>query len=479
MKRKQPETILIDTHKVENLKKKFKNSDNNKLSKNIITNVGLLNASTDHGEVTKVSHTFLNTIKKKNLKATNQGASGRCWLFSGLNIFRHNVIKALELENFEFSETYLFFWDKFERSNSYLNWMEEYLLKNDNIDTNDRLYNYFVEKNNWMSDGGYWNFFANLVDKYGLIPKEAMPETFQSEYSDDMNEMLIDTLHSATIQMKNNKNKIFSIKNTALENIFCILVKFLGEPPNSFQWNFTNENGDSTSINKLTPFTFREMVIPDIKMEDFVLLSNIPSDKFDYYKKYSIKYTSNVLEKKNCETINIPMKELKLMTKKSILSGMPVWFAGDVGKSFHPFYSTLNTKIVNTDLLLNKGCCIDKKDRLFLTNQKTTHAMTFTGVNLDSKGNTISWQVENSWGFCDNEIPGMDGFLCMDDNWFNEYLGQVVIHKKFLTRKILKILETQTVTEIDPWDSVAPALKVQGKKYYNMNLNLFRNINKS
>ena len=234
MKRKYSDTICIDNETVEVYKKKFSNSNVDKLAKNVITNVGLLHGSTDHTETTKISHVFLNTIKKKNLKATNQGSSGRCWLFSGLNIFRHHVIKALDLENFEFSETYLFFWDKFERSNSYLHWISEYTLKHVKIDTNDPLYNYFVEKDKWMSDGGYWSFFANLVDKYGLIPKDAMPETFQSEYSEDMNQIIIDILHSAVIQMINNKLQINKIKEKTLENIFNILVKFLGEPPKTF-----------------------------------------------------------------------------------------------------------------------------------------------------------------------------------------------------------------------------------------------------
>ena len=481
MKRKYHDIVCIESQTVEEYRKKFNDSRCDKLAKNIITNVGLLNASTTHEEASKVSHIFLNTIKKKNLKATNQGASGRCWIFSGLNLFRHHVIKALDLENFEFSETYLFFWDKFERSNSYLQWMEEYIKSYDTINTDDYLYSYFVEKDKWMSDGGYWSFFANLVDKYGLIPKDAMPETFQSEYSEDMNNTITDTLHSSAIQMINNKHrveKLKQIKEETLENVFNILVKFLGEPPKTFQWTFANEAGESTSISKLTPFKFRELVLPDLKMEDFILFSNIPSDKYGFYKKYSIKNTNNIFEKKNCEVINIPIKDMKELTKKSILSGMPVWFAGDVGKSFHPYISTLSCKVRNSDLLLDKGPKINKKDRVFITNQKTTHAMTFVGVNLDKTGKTTSWQVENSWGFYDYETPGMDGFLYMDDTWFDEYVGEVVIHKKYFSRKIKKIIE-QSPIEINPWESVAPALKVEGLPYYNMNLDLFRKINKN
>jgi bleomycin hydrolase len=277
--------------------------------------------------------------------------------------------------------------------------------------------------------------------------------------------------------MIKNKNKTAKIKKDTLENVFYILVKFLGEPPKTFDWLFTDEEGNSTSICKLTPFKFKEMVLPGIELKDFILLSNIPSEKFKFYKKYVIKNTNNVFEKDCCEVINIPIKDLKYLTRKSILSGMPVWFAGDVGKSFHPYTSTLSNKVVNTDLLLNKGKDINKKERIFITNQKTSHAMTFMGVNLCKNGVTASWQVENSWGYYDNEIPGLDGFLYMDDEWFDEFVGEVVIHKKYLSRKISKVLDTRA-EEINPWESVAPALKVNGEKFYNMNFNLFSKINK-
>jgi bleomycin hydrolase len=461
MKRKL-ETFLIDDEFVQNCQKKFNNSNTNLILKNAITNVGSLYTSTDHDEARKVSHVFLNSIKKKNLKATNQGSSGRCWIFSGLNIFRHNVIKALDLENFEFSETYLFFWDKFERANCFLHWFDEYITNQEDINTNDNFFNYIMEEEKWMSDGGYWNFFANLVDKYGLIPKTAMPETFHSEYSKDMNDIIMNILHSSGSQMYKNKNKIKEIKLNAMEQIYDTLVKFLGEPPKSFTWDFVNENGDSTIIHDLSPLKFKEMVMPEIDINDFAILSNIPSDRFEYYKKYKINKTNNVIEKNNCEVINLPIHELKKYAKKSILSGMPVWFAADVEKGFHPTYSSLNDKLIKYDLVFGGQNKLNKKDRILFTNQKTTHAKTIVGLNIDHKYKTTTWQVENSWGFYDNEEPGLDGFLCMDDKWFDEYLGHLVIHKQFLSRKMLNILE-QTPVEIEPWESIAPALKVNSR----------------
>jgi bleomycin hydrolase len=460
--RSSKKIFIIDDDFLKKCSEDFNNSNANIIAKNIVTNVGSLHATTDYDVSRNVSHTFLNTLKKKNLKATNQGASGRCWIFSGLNVFRHNVIEALELENFEFSETYIFFWDKFERANSYLQWINELVYKGSKLRNDDNMFKYLVDKEKWMSDGGYWSCFANLVDKYGLIPKKAMPETFQSEYSEDMNDVLMDILHSTSNELytlSKNDKKRDDIIVKSLQQIYDSLVKFLGEPPKTFTWDFTTEAGESNIIENLDPLSFKNIVAPKIDLKDFVLLSNIPSESFKYNQKYSITNTNNVIEGSKCEFINLPISELKKYSKKSILEGLPVWFAGDVKKGFHPIHSTLNDKITKSELLFGDRYKMTKKDRILFTNQETSHAMTLLGVNLDIKGNSISWQVENSWGFYDNETPGLDGFLCMDESWFDEYLGQVVIHKKFLSRSTLKLLEQEPI-EIKPWESLAPALKV-------------------
>lgn len=470
MKRKHV-TILenncnITDEFIKNCRDDFNKSKINIVVKNVITNVGSLHATTDYEEVRNISYVFLNTIKKKNVKATNQGSSGRCWIFSGLNIFRHNVIKALDLDNFEFSETYLFFWDKFERSNCFLQWVNDIVYKDQVIDNNDNFFNYLIDNEKWMSDGGYWNNFANLVEKYGLIPKSSMPETYQSDYSEDMNIVIMDILQSCAVNLskldKHNSGRNTIITCT-LKQIYNTLVKFLGEPPQKVKWDYTNESGESAIIDNLTPLSFKEMVIPGINLHDFILLSNIPVKTFKYYKKYIINNTNNVIEQRNCETINLPVQELKKYAKNSILAGMPVWFAGDVGKGYNPIHSVLNDKVNQNELLFGEIYKMNKEDRIIFCNQKTTHAMTLVGVNIDHNDKTTTWQVENSWGFSDNETPGLDGFLCMDDKWFDEYLGQIVIHKKFLSRNIQKILKTKPIY-IQPWESVAPALKVSPKK---------------
>jgi bleomycin hydrolase len=483
--------ISLDADFIKKCSEDFCKEDINLLAKNTITNVGSFYATTDHAEATKVSHVFLNSIKKKNLKATNQGMSGRCWIFSGLNVFRHHVIKALDLENFEFSETYLFFWDKFERSNSFLQGITNYFDNNIESDDfeNDNLFKYLVETEKFMSDGGYWNNFANLVTKYGLIPKTAMPETCQSEYSTDMNEILMDILQSTANQiykimkkdMKNNKrvkniSKIIEkIQSDTLQRIYNTLVKFLGEPPKTFDWSYVNEAGETNIIQKLSPHNFKDMVIPGLDMNDFVVLTHIPDKKYHYYQKYSINFTNNVIEGNLCETINLPIDELKKYAKNSVIAGMPVWFAADVGKSFHPLYSCLNDKVFNNDVIFGKNEKMTKSERFLFKNQETSHAMTIVGVNIGHNHSTVNWEVENSWGYYDNEEPGKDGFLNMDDDWFTEYVGHIVVHKKFLSRNIQKILKKDAI-RIEPWESIAPAiLKINQNNFQQMRL---RNLHK-
>ena len=170
----------------------FNEDPSNVIARNAVVAIGSMISTTNSTRLNEIDHVFMNTIKKKHLKATNQGRSGRCWMFSGLNMFRHNVIKALDLENFEFSETYLFFWDKLERANRYLRWFIDHRHE---VTTEDESFKFMVDE--YTGDGGWWNMFSNLVQKYGVIPKSAMKETWQSDDSDDMNKILNDRIQAA------------------------------------------------------------------------------------------------------------------------------------------------------------------------------------------------------------------------------------------------------------------------------------------
>lgn len=453
----------------------FNNDPVNIIGRNAVVSIGSTIATINSKRLNEIDYIFLNSIKKKSTKSTNQGRSGRCWMFSGLNMFRHFVIKALNINNFEFSETYLFFWDKFERANSYLRWF----IDNPKVKIGDRSFDYMTSGS--MGDGGWWNMFANLVEKYGLVPKNAMKETFQSGQSDDMNAILEEHLQACSNHIyqlcKTSKNvsneTLEGIKTDCLKQIYNILVKFLGDPPKHFKMTCADEAENSMIIDKMTAIDLKNMVVSNTirastcilelesakHMDDFIVLCNVPK-YFEYNKIYEINLTNNVFEGKNCQLLNLPMTEISKYVAKSVLSGMPVWFAADVSKDFNPYHSTLDDQLVNNELVFGKPHQFEKGDRILFNNVSANHAMTIIGLNVDIKGNPVCWQVENSWGYWDNETPGEDGFLYMSQSWFEKYGMQVVIHKKYLSRRILKMLDQQPI-KFNPWESIAPALRVK------------------
>jgi bleomycin hydrolase len=436
-------------------KDEFHEDPSNISSRNAVVSIGSMLATMDSNRINEINHVFINTIKKKHLKATNQGRSGRCWMFSGLNVFRHNVIKALNLDNFEFSETYLFFYDKLERSNRYLRWF----INHPEIKPEDNAFKFMV--GDFIGDGGWWNMFSNLVMKYGLVPKSAMKETFQSEDSEDMNQILNDCLQSCANYLFTHKNlsdeDIEEIRNETMKQIYSNLVKFLGEPPKTFRWAYTNEDDESSIISDLEPIAFREMVLPGVNLKDLVVLTHLPG-KLDEGKTYEVQYTSNIYEGDNFKFLNLPMHELSKYAEKSIIAGLPVWFAADVSKDFNPYHSALDDKLTDNERVFGINHKFSKGDKITFGNLSANHAMSLVGVNIGSDNKPESWQVENSWGYWDNETPGQDGFLYMSNSWFEKNIMQVVIHKSFLTRSVQKLLNKKPI-QLDPWSCVAPALK--------------------
>ncbi len=443
----------ITTEFLEKCKTEFYSDPKNIITRNAIVNVGTVLAATNSDEVNKVNHLFLNTIKEEHVKATNQASSGRCWMFAGLNMFRHTMIKALDLKNFEFSETYLFFWDKVERSNVFLN----YILDNLDQPLTDRTMEW--QLNTPISDGGYWNMFVNLVNKYGLIPKQAMKETFHSGWSDEINNVINERLRAAALYLRSHKKLTDSqkeeIKSACNQQIFDILVKFLGMPPQEFEWSYMKRDySERQTLAGLTPAAFKTMTLGGINLDDFVVLTHFPNR--DLNKRFSIKHTTNVEGGDACTALNVPMQELKKHASKAIMSGIPVWFAADVSRGFHPFEDTLNEKLVDYDLIFGAKHPMDKAQRVHYHASGANHAMCLTGVDFDEKGKTLKWQVENSWGYYDDETPGEDGFLTMADEWFDENVFEVVIHKNQLSRGLQRLL-TLEPTELEAWDPTAKA----------------------
>ena len=372
----------INPEFIEKCKEEFYEDPSNITARNAVVALGSMLTTIDSNHLNNIDHIFMNSIKKRHLKATNQGRSGRCWMFSGLNMFRHSVINALELENFEFSETYLFFWDKLERSNRYLRWF----MNHPEVKPEDEAFKFIIEE--YTSDGGWWNMFSNLVTKYGLVPKSAMKETFQSEDSNDMNQILNTCLQACANHIYSHRNmsdeEVEEVRQDTMKQIYNTLVKFLGEPPKKFRWSYTDDEGESTIIENLEPKQFMNMVIPGVNLSDFVVLTHLPG-KLDEKKLYEVKYTNNVYEGDNFKFLNLPINELSKYASKSILSGFPVWFAADVSKNFNPYHSTLDDQLVDEQSIFGSNHRFSKGDKITFRNLSANHAMCLVGLNLDHK----------------------------------------------------------------------------------------------
>lgn len=434
----------------------FESKPENVISRNSINSVGLVLSCTDSKRKGEISHVFLHTLKKKNTKATNQGRSGRCWMFAGLNMFRHSVISALNMDNFEFSETFLFFWDKYERINKFIH---------SDVELGSREYEYLKVIS--FGDGGYWSMFANLVEKYGLVPQTVMQETYQSFDTEAMNQILKEMACNAlyAITKAQEHEEIRKIRNECMKSVYDCLVKFLGEPPTTFDWSYSSSDNESHKISGLTPKSFKAMILPSVSLKDFVCVANIPS--IQYCKMYDVRMSTNMIGGENFKFLNLRMSELKSFAKKSILSGMPVWFAGDVTKGYNPYESTLDEKLLNTDIVFGKPIVeMSKAAKINFGSLEANHAMALSGINfvsdevgVCSEPNVKSWQVENSWGYYDNESPGLDGFLFMSNEWFENNVLEIVIHKNYLSRLAKNYTKKEPIT-LDPWHYTSKSLLV-------------------
>ena len=373
-------------------------------------------------------HIFNKKIKNLN-KIANQKQSGRCWMFAGLNMIRNKFIEDYKLENnFEFSESYLFFWDKFERMNYIIYLLEDLYIKKEPI--NSRIIEYIIL--NLIDDGGGWSMLENLIKKYGLIPKNVFPETYHTSNSEDINIILKKKLKEYLWDIYNEKMD----KNKALKDIYLLLVKFFGKPPSKFDWEYMDKNEKYKIKKNLTVEKFTKMI--KIDLCDYICLINDPRNEYDY--TYSIEYLNNMIEGDKMKYLNVSMDIIKKATKKSIDNNESVYFGSDVGQFLLSKNNILDTEIYKMKDLLNIDFNLNKKERLLCYDSQPTHAMVITGYNIDNK--IINrWQIENSWGEDKNdknEENDYNGYYSMTDKWMDEYVFEVIVNKKYVSNDIKK-----------------------------------------
>ena len=424
------------------------------VAKNAVVENGL-KASAKNGEAQRTSrHSF--SVNLKQGAITNQKQSGRCWMFAALNTFRFEVIKKLNLENFEISQSYMFFYDKLEKANFFL----ESILDTLDEPTGSRLIAWLLSAP--MNDGGQWDMLCSLVDKYGVVPKYAMPESKASSASGEMDWVLTVKLREDACRLRKayadgaKREELASRKEEMLGEIYRILCICLGEPPKTFDFEVEDKDGKFIRECGLTPKAFFEKYV-GLNLNDYISLINAPTADKPYHRSYSVKFLGNVKEGRQVRYLNLEIEELKKAAIAQMKDGSPVWFGCDVGKCSTRDGGVMDTNVYKLEELLGMKFGMDKAERLDYGESLMTHAMVFQGVNLDESGKPNRWRVENSWG----EEPGEKGYYVMSDDWFDEYMYQIVVNKKYLSEELVKEYESEPIL-LEPWDPMGSLAVVRG-----------------
>lgn len=423
---------------------RFHKDSQNRIAACAIASSGINAASLNQNTIRKHNNLFSDTTKMG--KITSQNQSGRCWMFAALNTARVTTMKKLNMKTLEFSQNYTLFWDKLEKANYFL----ESIIETVDEDLNGRLVTHLLTAP--LQDGGQWDMFKGLLQKYGIVPKYMMPETFHSSNTAVMAANLTRRLRRDAKCLReayeNGKDiqSLTAMKEDMLYEIYNILVKCLGEPPTVFDFEYEDEDEVYHVDRKLTPIEFFNKYV-GWNLEDKISIINAPTKDKPYEKMYSIKYLGSVKEAEIIKYLNLPIEELKKAAIKSIQAGEPVWFGCDVGKMSHRDLGIMDLDLYDYDETLSKIDDFDKADRLNYGESMLTHAMVFTGVDLDENQKPIKWRVENSWG----DKAGKKGIFSMSDRWFDEYNYQIMVDKKYLDEKYRKILDMEPVM-LEPWD---------------------------
>lgn len=406
------------------------NNDINKIAKNL-------------SNINEEDHHFTYRIEVKGI--TNQKSSGRCWLFTALNMFRPKAIQKLNVKSFEFSQNHLYFWDLFEKSNLYLNNM----IRTAHKPIDDRLVQWYLKTP--IADGGMWSSFANLVDKYGLMPKDAMPETRSSENTRNMLKFINLKLKENGLRLRQaaadgiGQKELQTQREEMMSEIYRMLALNLGTPPSEFSWRYKDKNQNLSAYKNYTPLSFKTFILGDIQMNDYVMLMNDPSRPFN--KHYEIENYRNVEEGVNWHYVNLDNQAIKSMAINSLKNNEAMYASCDVGQQLNRDDGILDIDNFDYESVYGVKFGMNKAERIRTRASSSSHGMALIAVELDRNGKSTKWQFENSWGVS----SGHKGFLTFTDEWFDEYMFRIVIHKDFVTPEVLKIYKSKPVL-LPAWD---------------------------
>ncbi len=415
---------------VETLRSSFRMDDHARAMYNAITNTDISQLTLNRDIVRRHNDLFSNKIKTSAV--TNQSASGRCWLFAGLNVLRPDLVVKHNLGKFELSQNYLTFWDKMEKANCFLEDIID-LADRDPLDRDMQ-----AVLTHCGVDDGWWEYVPALIKKYGVVPQEIMPETHSSSSTGQMDGVLRRRLKVEAVRLRELKRESKSLaelraeKAKVLADVYRLLVINLGEPPAKFSWRFENKDSKLSPVKTYTPRSFWQEWVGQIKLDDYVQLANVPGQ--DFGKLFRISHSRNIQGTPDVQYLNVKIDVLKAAALKSVLDKQPVWFAADVAKDQDAPHGIMEVGIHDFASIFGNSGQLTKAQRWSYYEGGPIHAMVMMGVDLEDK-KPVKWLVENSWG----KEKGHEGYWSLYDKWFNEHLYMIVVKKAYVPQDVLKL----------------------------------------
>ncbi|RSX55029.1 aminopeptidase C [Bifidobacterium dolichotidis] len=433
----------LDESQLNEMRSSFDSNKSCRMAMNAVTDAGINKVAHNYDRARLLQRSFSTLVDDG--EATHQDRSGRCWLFSSLNVARFVAKKSMNITEFEFSQNYAMYYDKLERINYFLQDMAEIVRSGEPVDS--RLFQHMLS--DVMGDGGQWTMAMNVYKKYGAVPKPLFPETESSKNTGEMNTQLRRMLHTAVAHMVADPEHIDEIVAQAKEAGHRMLTIHLGEPPVSFDWEWTDKDGEFHRLGTVTPQEFWKRFVGDANLEDYVCLVDDPRQEHAKGHKIGIEHLNNVAGGDATEYLNVPVQFMKDCVRKILEEqGIPVWFGADCHPMMDREQGAWATDLFEYGDVYDVNFDMDKEQRVRFADSAMNHAMAFVGVDVAEDGKTTRrWRVENSWG---TKIADK-GYFTMSDEWFSQYVYEVAVPKAMLPEEYRKALE-EPATMLPAWD---------------------------
>ena len=428
----------INLNQIIKFSKTYNQNEMNKMVEKEISKKGIREALIDKEIIKENKHTF--NIELPDTKRQDQEKSHRCWIYAGLNTLKHDIAKKLNINvyDFELSSNYIAFFDRLEKSNkAYENAIN---LKQIDFD--------YINKENIFrycgNEGGRWEYFQAIVNKYGVVSKSVMPDTYESNDYEQLERIYTEKIVKDILKIFKLKeenisiNEIRKTKEKFLEENYSILSKILGEPKSTFTYEYIDVNNKKQILEEITPLQFKEKFLK-LKLEDFISIENMPMYNKEYYKIYKKKYIGYTIENSSARFLNLPIDEIKELVIKQLKDNIPVFFGVNVTKFKDNKSGVLDTRLYNIKEKLGIDT-LTKEEALNMYNIRFHHAMIFCGAQIE-ENTPVRWKIEDSYGDKDR----YNGYYIMNDNFFDKFVINVIIHKKYLNTKQINALKQNSI----------------------------------